>query len=274
MGILNVNQQKCKQDRMCMAECPIGIIEFKAKDAFPSLIKGGEKFCITCGHCVAVCPHGAMNHAEMKSDECPPLRDEWHLNQEQVEHFLRARRSIRTYKSKIVPRDVLAKLIDVARYAPSGHNLQPVRWLVIQDRDEVQRLAGMVIDWMKYLLKEKSHIAAAMHLDIPVDAWAAGQDRVCRNAPHLIFAHAEKDDRTAKAACTIGLTYLELAASSFGLGACWAGYLNAAANLWPPLGEALQLPEGHISFGAMMVGYPKFKYHRLPLRNKAHITWR
>jgi len=37
--------------------------------------------------------------------------------------------------------------------------------------------------------------------------------------------------------------------------------------------EELKLPEGNISFGAMMVGYPKFKYKRLPLRNEAKIIW-
>jgi hypothetical protein len=37
--------------------------------------------------------------------------------------------------------------------------------------------------------------------------------------------------------------------------------------------EALGFPEGHVSFGAMMVGHQKYKYQRLPLRNEAKITW-
>jgi nitroreductase len=65
----------------------------------------------------------------------------------------------------------------------------------------------------------------------------------------------------ALAACIIALTYLELAVTSFGLGACWAGYFSAAANMGPPMKKALGLPEEHNSFGAMMVGYPKYKYH-------------
>jgi len=70
------------------------------------------------------------------------------------------------------------------------------------------------------------------------------------------------------------LTYLELAAPAFGLGTCWAGYFDVAANLWPPLKNALELPDGHTSFGAMMIGYPKYKYQRMPLRNQAKISWR
>jgi len=36
----------------------------------------------------------------------------------------------------------------------------------------------------------------------------------------------------------------------------------------------LALPEGHVPFGAMMVGRPKYRYQRLPLRNEPQITWR
>jgi hypothetical protein len=40
------------------------------------------------------------------------------------------------------------------------------------------------------------------------------------------------------------------------------------------MAETLELPAQHASFGAMMVGYPKFKYQRLPLRNEPKISWR
>jgi nitroreductase/NAD-dependent dihydropyrimidine dehydrogenase PreA subunit len=274
MSLLTVDQEKCKRDGICSEACPMGIIEFKDKDAFPSLIDGGNKLCIRCGHCVAVCPHGAMSHAIMKPEECQSVNVDWLFGPEQVEHFLRYRRSIRNYKNKQVEQETLTQLINVARFAPSAHNFQPVKWLVIYEKDEVQRMAGCVIDWMRHLIKENSPLVASMHLNRVVSFWEKGNDLICRNAPHVIVAHAHKDDRTAPAACTIALTYLELAAPSFDLGTCWAGYFNAAATLWPPMQQELGFPEGNVNFGAMMIGYPKFKYHRLPLRNDAEIIWR
>lgn len=274
MNLLIVDQEKCEHDGICAEVCPAGIIEFKDRDAFPTLVHGGDKLCIRCGHCVAVCPHGAMSHANMKPEECPSVNDDWLFGPEQVEHFLRYRRSIRNYKKKQVEQEVVTKLINAARFAPSGHNRQPVRWLVIYERDNVQRMAGFVIDWMRHLIKEDSPLVAAMNLNRVVAFWERGNDPICRNAPHVIITYAHKDDVTAPTACTIALTYLELAASSFDLGACWAGYFNAAATFWPPMQVALGLPEKNINFGAMMVGYPKFKYHRLPLRNDAEIMWR
>ena len=65
-------------------------------------------------------------------------------------------------------------------------------------------------------------------------------------------------------ACVIALAYLELAAFGLGLGACWAGYFNAAANMHQPMQKALDLPEGMGVYGGMMLGVPKFEYQRMP----------
>ncbi|RLC11492.1 MAG: ferridoxin [Deltaproteobacteria bacterium] len=273
MSLFTVNNEKCKHDGICAASCPVGIIEQKGKDV-PAPIEEADELCLNCGHCVAVCPHGALSLKTMPSEQCPPVRKELALSAEQSEHFLRARRSVRVYKDKPADRETITKLIDIARFAPSGHNLQPVRWLVIYDSREVQKLAGMVADWMRYMLREQPDMAKAYHMDRVIKAWDQGIDGICRGAPHIIVAHAKEEDRTAPAACTIAMSYLELAAAPLGLGACWGGYFNIAATSWPPMQEALGLPKGNASFGAMMIGIPKYKYQRLPLRNDAQITWR
>jgi hypothetical protein len=46
-----------------------------------------------------------------------------------------------------------------------------------------------------------------------------------------------------------------------------------AVNAYPPLFEALKLPAKHKAFGAVMVGYPKFRYHRLAPRKPPKATW-
>jgi nitroreductase len=87
-------------------------------------------------------------------------------------------------------------------------------------------------------------------------------------------AHAKKEDHMALTNCLIALTYLELAATGMGLGCCWAGFFARAGSTFPPMMNSLPLPEGHICFGAMMVGYPKYNYHRIPERKPPKITWR
>ena len=91
---------------------------------------------------------------------------------------------------------------------------------------------------------------------------------------HLIIAYADESIGMSPANCVIALTHLELAASSLGLGACWAGYFMAAAGVYEPLQRELALPDGHKTFGALMVGYPTYTYHRIPLRHDQKIQWR
>lgn len=273
MTLLRVNREKCKRDGVCVQTCPVGIIELKDKDAFPTLIKDGDQFCIQCGHCVAVCPHQAMDHAVIRADQCPPINKDLIISAEQAEQFLRTRRSIRVYKDKTADRDLLSRLIRIARYAPSGHNTQPVEWLVIYESDRVRQLSALVIDWMRHLVREKSPLAEMFHMDRIIRSWESGTERIFRGAPHLIITHAHKETRTAPSSSTLALAYLELMAPALGVGACWAGYFMAAASFWPPALESLKLPKDHAVFGAMMVGYPKFRYHRLPTRKEPKISW-
>ncbi len=273
MGLFEIDKEKCKKDGLCVAECPMGILRLEKNDPVPVQIDELVGMCIQCGHCVAVCPEGALTHEYLRPDQCPPVREDWLLDPERAEHFLRSRRSIRNFKEKHVDREVLARLIDVAHCAPSGHNSQAVEWKVIGDAEGVQKAAGFVVDWMQTIISKRPEAASAMGLDHFVATWENGKDIICRKAPHMIIVHAPVKEPTGAQACTIAMTYLDLAAPSFGLGTCWAGFFALALNKHPAMQEALGLPEGHACHGAVMAGYPRFKYHRMPLRNDVRITW-
>ncbi len=274
MGLYRIDAKKCKRDGICVAECPLRLLELKETSPTPTPIEGAEQTCIRCGHCVAVCPHGALSLSEMKTGDCPPVKKDMLLNTRQVEHFLRSRRSIRTYLEKEIEPDKLAKLINVARYAPTGSNSQQVKWLVVGSRAGVHKMAGMVVDLIRNMIAEKHPMTERYRMPGMIKAWESGLDPICRGAAGLVITHAPKDYLMAKTDSTIALTFLDLAAPSFGLGTCWAGFFMIAASQWPPLQKALALPEGNDCFGAMMIGYPKYKYHRLPLRKEADISWR
>lgn len=273
MGFFEIDGEKCRHDGICVAECPMHILEMKDASLPPAPVEGAEERCIRCGHCVAVCPHGAFSLSGMKTEDCPPVRKDLALGAEHVEHFLRSRRSIRTYQDKAIEREKLTKLLDIARYAPTGTNSQQVRWLAVNSREKVRELSGAVVDLIRYMIKENDPMAARYNLAGMVRAWDAGVDLISRGAPGLIVAHAPKEYMLGRTDSVIALTFLDLAAPSFGLGTCWAGFFMIAAANWPPLVKALALPEGNTCHGAMMIGYPKYIYHRLPLRKEADITW-
>ena len=274
MPLFTIHQKKCKRDGICAAECPAQVIFQADKKSFPAPIENAEEFCIHCGHCVAVCPYGAIELEDMPAADCEIITQEMLPDEAAVRHFLEARRSIRQYKDKPVPRKILEELIATARYAPTGSNKQQVHWTIFQRAEEVHELAALVVDFMKLMLPDTTDEAVIRRFRRIVGAWDSGRDRIMRGAPHLVLVHSPTDMSFPAADCAIAITYLELYAFARGLGTCWAGYFTAAANAYEPLIKKLGLPSGHQCYGAVMLGYPQYGYHRIPRRNDPQITWR
>ena len=132
----------------------------------------------------------------------------------------------------------------------------------------------MVIDWMRGVIDAEPEMAAERGLTRVVAAWDKGEERICRGAPHIILAHGDKAWGFGAEDCALAISLLDLYATSLGLGCCWGGYFYSAVNNHQPLFEDLGLPDHHKAFGAVMVGYPKFQYRRIPLRNPPRVNWK
>lgn len=272
--MIQVDTEKCKRDRICASECPMGIIRLKGDEGYPEMVPGGEKACLVCGHCVAVCPLGAMSHELVPVELCPPIREELSIDLERAVQFLRSRRSVRVFKDQPVEREKIQRLIEIARYAPTGGNSQLLQWTVFTDKEQIQRLAQMAVEWIRKLVEGGPRPGVPAYMPMIVAGWDAGRDTVLRNAPCLIIASSPQDNANGMVDVTLALSYLELAATTMGLGTCWAGLLQRAIQFWPPLREAVGLPEAHTNQYPMMLGYRRFRYHRLPERKLPRITWR
>jgi nitroreductase/NAD-dependent dihydropyrimidine dehydrogenase PreA subunit len=271
--LFTVDPAKCNRDGLCVEACAPLIIEMTSQDALPTPVAGGEEFCINCGHCVAVCPTGALSQDNMKPEDCAEIHKHLLIREEQAEQFFRSRRSIRSYRDRPVEREKLDRLIQIAGYAPSAHNARPVHLVVAEGPAAVRHLSGLVIEWLRWIIKEAPAVAQSYRFDRLVRYWDRGIDLVCRNAPHLIIAHGPQKASMAREDCILALAYVELATGPLGLGATWAGYVMAAMSSYRPLTEAISLPEDHQCHGVLMVGYPKFKYARLPVRNPPTVAW-
>jgi nitroreductase/NAD-dependent dihydropyrimidine dehydrogenase PreA subunit len=272
MSLFVIDEKLCNQDGICADVCPLKIIEF-TENNYPFPGKAAKKMCIGCGHCVTVCPKKAIENIKIEAQKCTPIDKKLILTPEQVEHYIRFRRSTRAYKSSNVDPKIIEKIINVAAHAPSAHNSQQVHWKVMSGQDNIRKMVEKTIEWMNNLLKDSGRFEGSATLKHCVRSWGKGIDLVCRNAPHVIIVHSPKTAPSGSTDCTIALTHLDLIAPSFGLGTCWAGILNMAVLLWPKMKEVLALPDGHKYHGAMILGYPKYQYQSMPPRNSANITW-
>jgi nitroreductase/NAD-dependent dihydropyrimidine dehydrogenase PreA subunit len=274
MDKLTIDIQKCNQDSLCAVECPVRIIRLDSLTGYPVPLPDFESSCLKCGHCVTICPTDALSLDWLSPESCRLISEDLRLTPAQAEQFLRSRRSVRSFKNKTVSDRTIEKLLEVACAAPSAKNQQPWHWTVVRSPAEVRRLAEMVIEWMREVSHTDPKKAEASGFVRPIAAWEQGEERICRGAPHVIVAHADKNWIFGPEDSALALSLLDLYATSMGLGACWGGYFYKAVNAYPPLFQALGLPNHHRAFGALMLGYPKFKYRRIPERRPPRVAWR
>lgn len=274
MSLINIDPDKCNHDEICVKACPTWVLTMSAAGEVPEPKPDFEDHCLRCGHCVAICPTGAFSLPWLETEDCPPIDKALAVMPEQGEQFLRQRRSIRTYKSKPVEREKLEKLIHVASTAPTGGNSQLLNWTIVEDPAEVRKMAKMVLDWMHLVMEQDAAMADAWGLKGVDDAWKSGIESICRGAPHVIVVHGDKNWPFGSEDAAMAIAYKQLYAPLLGLGTCWGGYFYSAVNNYPVLFEALGLPEEHKALGAVMVGYPKFPYHRFPHRNDPPVRWK
>ena len=267
MDLITIDKKICRRDGICREVCPYALFEADP-EGYPVLRPGGAELCIACGHCVAVCPHAALDHAGVPLAAAIPVDPALAIPASAGLQFLKGRRSIREFTATPVTRELAGTLVDTTRWAPTAANRQPVRWLVVLDPVEVRRLAGITVDWLR---QESTRFP---QYSVFVEAWDQGQDRFLRGAPHLAVTYADEEWAWSAGDCAIALTYFELAAHAHGLGTCWAGILTRAAANSQALAEALALPAGHRVFGAVMFGHPRYRYPRIPSRHEAHVQWR
>jgi len=173
---------------------------------------------------------------------------------------IRQRRSIRRYQSKLVPREVLGEVLEAVSWAPSAHNSQPWRFIVLEDSKVRRDLAEQMADaWVADVAGDNQVVDAKIR-----------SERVERfvGAPVLILAgltmeglrkfsdesqqYIERD--LAVASLGAGIQNLLLAAHAVGLGTCW---YCAPAFCRQLVQEALKIPKHVEPHAFISLGYPK-----------------
>lgn len=274
MGLLIVDESTCKQDGICAEVCPSRVIMFKGKGSFPVIPALLEAGCIRCGHCISVCPHGALSHREVPVEACPPVDPALAPSEAQAEQFLRSRRSIRVFKDLAVEKEKIQRLIEIARYAPTAGNSQKVSWRVVTDRDVIARTAELTAALLKHIIDTRPRDSYPVYYPAMVAGHRAGRDPITRRAPVLLVASTPRMPSNGFVDISLALSYLELMAPTLGLGTCWAGLVYAALTNDPRVRELVGLPEDHAHFYAMLMGYPRHRYQRMPQRRPPEIHWR
>ncbi len=280
---------KCTGCGLCVKYCPALVLGMQNK----IVTIERKEMCIACGHCGAVCPAEAISHPESRAESRLTVGPGPAFGSEPLLKLFRERRSVRFYRKEPVPREVLEKIIESGRYAPTGSNSQNVHYLVFTDPKEIDRLKEITVSFMEksfrlignkivafyagFIIGRKSvefmqdYIPAAMDV---IKSTRKGEDRAFWNAPAVILVHAPAWDSSSAFNCSAAINYCALMAHSLGVGVCFNGFLENSAKHDPKLKKFLGLPKDHRCFGAMTLGYQEVKFRRLVGRRSPAVEWR
>ena len=165
------------------------------------------------------------------------------------------RRSTRKYLDKEVSQELLEKIIETGRYAPSGGNSQSNHFLVIQNKQIIDHLVKMVERAFSQM-----EITENMYrsLQNSINLSKKGGYVFCYNAPVLIIVANKKDYGNNQADCALALENMMLEANEWDLGSCYINqlkWLNEDQKILSYL-QSLGMNEDERVYGSLIVGYP------------------
>lgn len=272
---MQIDLNRCIGCGACTKDCQRMLLQIK--DGKVAERKG---ICLECGHCVSICPTGAL-----RLDG----GDESEIIEYQPEHFdiapstllnmMKFRRSVRHFTHEPVEDDQLNQMLEAARYAPTGSNNQDTRYIVLRSSKE----------WFTRRALEVLHNTAVHLDDYPELKWLSryrekweriyydyidrGKDNLFYNAPCIVLVVApDLNGGAGQLNAGLASDNIELMAHSLRLGACYIGFFSFAVTLDDELAEVLGLSENEKLVSTLAIGHPAVKYYRTVNRKKANVT--
>lgn len=174
------------------------------------------------------------------------------------------RRSVRLYKEGQVKEDDLDLILKAGYNAPSGCNMQPWHFTVIQDKGLINTLS---IESKKEFANSEVEMFRKM-AENP-------EYNIFYKAPTIIVVSGEKTAHTALIDCSAATQNMLLAAESIGVGTCWIGlvtYLFKSKRAKEFI-NLLEIPKNYEPFYALTLGYKKYEDAKPPKRRENIINY-
>ena len=177
--------------------------------------------------------------------------------------LIKSRRSIRRFTKALVAHEDVLRLMEAARWAPSNHNRQPWRFVVLENKAQI----GALADAVKRALPEKlkslpptasAHAAELVHYATffaiaPVLIAALHKEPASFSAALLAGTRSPELTSGEPLSVAMAVQNLLLAAQTLGLGTC---ALTGPLIVQEVVADALALPPGHHVTCLVAVGYP------------------
>ena len=184
------------------------------------------------------------------------------------------RRSTRRMKAELPPRELIERVIEAGRAAPSGANSQTTHFIVITKSAVLSELAALV---QAEFAKMEADPDTYVSLRNSINAARKGNYVFHYHAPVLIVTANKKDYGNAIADSACALENMMIAANALDLGSCWINQLHwlTEHNAVHAYMKSLGLAEDETITGGLILGYG---FDGLPMRTELKrtgnpVTW-
>ena len=167
------------------------------------------------------------------------------------------RRSIRRFLESPIPREKILLCLEAARWAPSAENVQPWRFLVIDDSEVKQRFAEKVFSGIYFPSRFAQHAPVLILVMARLDILA---NRVGKQIQGVAYHLLD-----------IGMAgeHLVLQAEELGLSTCWIGWFNLKKAR-----KFFSIPRKYKIISLIALGYAAKRPPRAPRKKKlSEIVW-
>jgi nitroreductase/NAD-dependent dihydropyrimidine dehydrogenase PreA subunit len=286
---ITIKEDLCIKCGMCVQDCPCGLYSQEPEGSVPEV--HNLEFCISCGHCSAICSPGAIIHSGFPQDYLQQVNRKNQPSSEEVLELMRARRSIRVFRDKPVEKQQIERIIDAARLAPTGHNMQATQYIVIQNKKIIEHMETATANQLSMVVKmahnplmkplflviagkqAESILEMIPLIEKGLAAFKRGNDIILFNAPVLIIFHADEKTMFGDISVQLAIQNATLMAHSLGLGSFYTGLLLTAAQRDKSIGNMINLPKNHKIYGGLAIGYPKYEFKKWIERKTPEVSW-
>jgi nitroreductase/NAD-dependent dihydropyrimidine dehydrogenase PreA subunit len=285
---ISIDEATCQRDGICSQICP-NLVFTGTRGEQPRI--GDVTLCNLCGQCLSACPSGAITHSRLSSSRLSRVADHHPVDPDALGQLLRQRRSVRAYRDKEIPQELIEQLVGVAGFGPTGaHGGEGWvrRVVIVTGKDSMSKVAELTFLYMKQLAelldslvvkmvarwKEGPRMGRLMLPDIVMRLreFEKGHNMITYDAPAAIFVHSPRVTPTPQTDCDCVMYPMMLMAHALGLGTCWNGYLSKAASgfrisSFTALRKLLEIPDHHDVYAAATLGFPRIRLHSVPQRS-------
>lgn len=277
MPMITINRDSCIHCGACADIC-------YARDVFEMKVDGPHVIhpekCRLCGHCLAVCTTGSIDHEEIPLQDCPLIDTQRLPSMEMLLIAFRSRRSLRRYKKRQVPRKLVKDLVSISRYIPTGENRQFLDWIVLDDEQNITKLLQSALDEVRRSTKNGRNASKFMgglsieEIDRIMEEGVEKKKRFFFNAPVVLAGFCDKDSVCAREEATYAAYNITLAAERMGLGTCHIGSIQLLLEEFPHLQhKILGIPDEKEVHVLLTLGYPIWNFRRVVPRRNPDILW-